>query len=199
MTTSDRRYFALVVGLIGLAVIGSFLGLRYDERLSRIEVLERAPSATPLEELKQGLREVASGQTVYVPVYSHIYARGGIEQSLEVTLSIRNADLENAIVVKSIRYYDTEGNELKEYLRAPIRLGALASTDFLVEHRDESGGAGANFLVDWVAEVVVTEPIIESVMVSSEGNHAFAFVRPGFPIASYGEDPEEQASMGRDS
>ena len=188
-----------MVGLIGLAVIVSFFGHRYDERLSRMELLERAPSAPPLEELKQGLREVASGQTVYVPVYSHIYTRGGVEQLLEVTLSIRNADLENAIVVESIRYYDTEGNELKEYLKAPIRLRPLASTDFLVEQRDDSGGAGANFLVDWVAEDVVTEPIIETVMVSSEGNRSFAFVRPGFPVTTYGGDPEVQAAPGRAS
>lgn len=47
-----------------------------------------------------------------------------------------------------------------------------------------AGGVGANFLVEWVAEVMVTEPVIEAIMVSTEGGQAFAFARPGYPIAS---------------
>lgn len=184
MADSNYRFWSLIVGIVGLGVVVSLLALRYDKRLSRIELLERAPSAPPLEEIPHDQPRVAAGQTVYVPVYSHVYLRGGNEQLLEVTLSIRNTDLDDAIVVKSIRYYDNEGRELREYLGSPILLRPLASTDFLVEERDTTGGVGANFLVEWVAEAVVTEPLIEAVMVGSEGNRAFAFARPGVPIST---------------
>lgn len=182
MARSDEKFWSLVVAIIGLGAVVCLLGLRYDERLSRIELLERAPSAAPLEAIKPELRPLAARRTVYVPVYSHVYLRGGKEQLLEVTLSIRNTDLDDSIVVRSIRYFDTAGQELKEYLGAPIVLRPLASTDFLVEERDAAGGAGANFVVEWEAEVIVSEPMIETVMVGAEGNRAFAFARPGVPI-----------------
>lgn len=47
-----------------------------------------------------------------------------------------------------------------------------------------AGGVGANFLVEWLAEEVVTIPIIEATMVSYEGNKAFAFARPSYPVTS---------------
>lgn len=184
MAHSEEKFWSLVVALVGLGAVVCLLGLRYDERLSRIELLERAPAAAPLEEIETGQRSVATRRTVYVPVYSHVYLRGGKVQLLEATLSIRNTDQAESIVVKSIRYFDTGGKELKEYLRSPIVLSPLASTDFLVEERDASGGAGANFLVEWEAEVVVSEPMIETVMVGSEGTRAFAFARSGVPIST---------------
>jgi Protein of unknown function (DUF3124) len=54
--------------------------------------------------------KIASGQTVYVPVYSHIYHHNKQEIfELAVTLSIRNTDLTNPIVITSVRYYNSEG------------------------------------------------------------------------------------------
>lgn len=180
---SNFRFIVLLLGMVGLVVVLAFLGLRADRRLASLETLQRAPTAPPLQELRGGLRQVASGRTVYVPVYSHIYAEGGREQLLETTLSIRNMDREQPIAITSIRYYDTDGRLLEEYLEHPVALGPLASTDFLVEQRDEAGGAGANFLVDWAAETAVTEPLIEAVMVRVGGNQAFAFRSPGYPIS----------------
>lgn len=186
----------VVIALIlaGIVVL-LFLQVARSPGVANLEVLSRAPTSPPLRTLDGPLRTVATGETVYVPVYSHIYMSGGSEQLLETTLSVRNTDREHDIVVQSIRYYDTEGTELREYLDAPIVLGPMASTDFLVEERDRSGGSGANFLIDWVAEEPVTEPVIEAVMVAgSDDNRAFAFVRPGFPLvrlpaSDVGQDP----------
>lgn len=182
---SNVRFLVTMLGLAAIMAILVFWGLRANQRLAVLETLQRAPSAPPLQELRGGLRHVASGQTVYVPVYSHIYAAGGVARLLEVTLSLRNTDLDHPIVIDSIRYYDTEGRQLEEYLEAPVVLGPMASTDFLVEHRDRAGGSGANFLIDWTAEAVVTQPVMEAVMVNVEGNRAFSFVRPGYPISDY--------------
>jgi len=123
--------------------------------------------------------EIVDGQTVYVPVYSHIYAGGGRPHLLEATLSIRNLDPNRAISIKSVKYFDTKGSLIKEYLDDKIRLGPLETTAFLVEKRDKRGGSGANFIVIWDAEEPVYEPLIEAIMVGfSEGN-SISFASPG--------------------
>ncbi len=58
-----------------------------------------------------------NGQTVYVPVYSHIYS-GNRERTfdLAVTLSIRNTNLREAISLASIDYYDSHGKLVKHLI-----------------------------------------------------------------------------------
>jgi hypothetical protein len=51
-----------------------------------------------------------------------------------------------------VRYYNTEGKLIKQYLERPVELSPLASTNFIVERTDTSGGSGANFIVEWIAE-----------------------------------------------
>tara|TARA_R110002072_G_scaffold303069_1_gene492555 strand:- start:25348 stop:26016 length:669 start_codon:yes stop_codon:yes gene_type:complete len=122
------------------------------------------------------------GQVVYVPAYSHIYHDDGDPYLLTITLSVRNTSLDNEIVVKSVRYFDTKGKEVKSYLTKPLRLPALATTEFLVERDDATGGSGANFLVEWVAIKEVTEPIIEAVMIDTKGQQGISFARSGKPV-----------------
>ena len=123
--------------------------------------------------------EIVDGQTVYVPVYSHIYADGGKPHLLETTLSVRNLDPKHAISIKSVKYFDTKGALIKEYLDDKIRLGPLETTAFLVEKRDTRGGSGANFIVVWDAEEPVYEPLIEAIMVGFSGGKSIAFASPG--------------------
>ena len=125
------------------------------------------------------------GETIYVPVYSHIYVRGKNKRLLETTLSIRNTDMENEIVVTSVRYYDTDGKEIEVYLDRPHRLSPLATTEFIVEQNDPRGGSGANFIVQWGAKEQVTQPIVEAVMVGISGTQAVSFIRGGYVIKAY--------------
>ncbi|MBD2354291.1 DUF3124 domain-containing protein [Tolypothrix sp. FACHB-123] len=123
---------------------------------------------------------VAMGQTIYVPIYSHIYHNDERQiLNLAATLSIRNTDLTNPIIITAVRYYDSDGKLIKQYLEQPIQLNALASTDFFVNRTDTSGGSGANFLVDWVSQKVVSEPIVEAVMIATEFQQGVSFVSPG--------------------
>jgi len=122
------------------------------------------------------------GQTVYVPAYSHIYHRNGSPILLTITLSIRNTSLEDELIVESVRYFDTSGKEVKSYLKKPLRLGPLGSTEFLVEQDDESGGSGANFIVHWVSEKAVTNPIIEAVMIDTNRQQGISFARNGVVV-----------------
>ena len=120
------------------------------------------------------------GQKLYVPAYSHIYYQNQKRRYLlAVTLSIRNTDERQALQVTSTRYVGAEGRVLKEFVETPIRLGPLASTEFFVDEHDKSGGLGASFLVEWVAEQPVHAPVVEAVMVGTAGTQAISFVSPG--------------------
>lgn len=182
MKPSTRSTLAMVLGAVSLVALLVHLGLKSDRDYREAPMLDRAPTAPALRELPETLEAVATGQRVYVPVYSHVYGAQGGQIPLAVTLSIRNVDPQRRIVIESLRYFDNDGNLLRDYLQRPVVLDPLASTDFLVEQRDMAGGVGANFLLDWVAQDSVSPPIIEAVMVSTEGNRAFSFVRSGTPL-----------------
>ena len=59
-----------------------------------------------------------------------------------------------------MRYYDTHGQLVKEYSAQPQRLGPLASADFFVDAGEQTGGVGTNFIVEWVADEPVYEPVV---------------------------------------
>ncbi|MGI9455456.1 MAG: DUF3124 domain-containing protein [Aeoliella sp.] len=122
-------------------------------------------------------------QLVYVPVYSHVYYQGGVPYSLETTLSIRNIDLDQAVYLASVEYFDTSGKLVKTHLDQTIRLGPLQTIEFLVERRDSSGGSGANFLVEWLGERQADKPVVEAVMVGTSGTQAICFGRMGIEVS----------------
>lgn len=123
------------------------------------------------------------GQKLYVPVYSHIY-HGDREQPFElaVTLSVRNTDTDHAISLISVDYYDSEGKLVRKYLENEVRLGAIASTRFVVKESDKSGGAGASFIVRWKSEAMVTEPIVEAIMIGTSTQQGISFSSRGQAI-----------------
>ncbi|MDJ0856599.1 MAG: DUF3124 domain-containing protein, partial [Desulfobacterales bacterium] len=79
--------------------------------------------------LAASVAEKTKGQTLYVPVYSHIYS-GDRERPvyLASTLSIRNTDPSRAIRLVRVDYFNSEGKLLRRYLEQPIELGPMAST-----------------------------------------------------------------------
>jgi hypothetical protein len=96
-----------------------------------------------------------------------------------VTLAIHNTDVENQIIIQSVRYYDTDGNLVREFVQSPVSLDPMATTGFFVPSGDGDGGWGANFMVEWVAESPVYEPVIEAVMISSRWTDGITYVSPG--------------------
>ncbi len=96
-------------------------------------------------------------------------------------LSIRNLDPDHSIVVNKVRYHDTDGKLLKEDNLART-LAPLASTDVFVEFKDDTGGAGAKFIVVWQADVPVNPPIIESVNAHFLATQLTVFISRGRPI-----------------
>ncbi|MBD1892952.1 DUF3124 domain-containing protein [Coleofasciculus sp. FACHB-SPT9] len=135
----------------------------------------------PLQTVTLDKANIVMGQTVYVPIYSHIYHYNNQEHviDLSATLSVRNTDLTNSIIITSVRYYDTNGQLLRQDIERPVALNPLASTSFFVAADDTSGGSGANFIVEWVAQKTVSKPVIEAVMISTSSGQGISFVSPG--------------------
>ena len=124
--------------------------------------------------------QLSAGQTVYVPIYSHIYS--GIKArpfDLAATLSIRNTNLKSSIMIVAVKYYDSAGKLIKDYLDGPIELKALASTRYIISENDKAGGSGANFIVIWQSEKIVNPPIIEGVMIGTHSGQGLSFVSRG--------------------
>ncbi|QDV35910.1 DUF3124 domain-containing protein [Tautonia plasticadhaerens] len=148
--------------------------------------------------LSGGASPVADGEvpepvisrSVYVPIYSHIYLDDP-EQAypLASTLSIRNTDPDRPLFLASIRYIDTDGSEVRDYLSRTLRLAPLATAEVVVRERDLSGGSGANFVVDWAADGPVSRPVVQSVMIGSAGNQGISFVCEGSEIVRLPADP----------
>jgi spore germination protein YaaH len=128
---------------------------------------------------------IAAGQTVYVPVYSHIYT---VEQrrtiDLTATLSVRNTDSTHPIILSTVNYFNGNGTLVRKYLEQPVELNPLAATEYVISQQDASGGAGASFIVEWIAQTQVSEPVVEAVMIHTLGNQGISFVGQGRVIKS---------------
>ena len=136
--------------------------------------------ASPVASEAGGNSAAIVGQTIYVPIYSHIYMRDKASViNLTATLSVRNTDVNNPIRVTAVSYYGTHGTLVRQYLSQPLRLAPMASVDYVVAEDDTSGGAGANFIVEWDASVEVTQPVAEAVMISTASQQGISFVSVG--------------------
>ena len=134
-----------------------------------------APVEVSAEDIK-----LSAGQTVYVPIYSHIYSGvKGRPFDLAATLSIRNTNPQNVIVLETVKYYDSDGKLVKDYLEKPLQLNALASTRYIITEDEKAGGSGANFMVVWKSDQNVNPPIIEAVMIGTHSGQGISFLSRG--------------------
>lgn len=123
---------------------------------------------------------LVNGEVVYVPVYSEIFHTDVKRKvKLSATLSIRNTSIDNDIVVSTVDYYDTHGNLIRQYLESPLKLKPLQTKIYVVEYKENEGGIGANFIVEWASEKVVSKPIIQTVMIGGSSSLGISFVCDG--------------------
>lgn len=137
----------------------------------------------------QELRALSKGQTLYLPVYSHMLY-GNLGKSgkasavlLSTLVSIRNTDPRRSLRVLSARYFDTNGKLLGERVAAPTVIPPLGTLELFVELNDASGGSGANFIIKWDAEQPLNPPLVESLHVNMDGGKAVIFMTQSVPIA----------------
>ncbi len=168
--------FALILGGTGL-----FVGLRSHPEAVHSSAPER------LQPVGTVPGPLVPGGTVYVPVYSSLHLGRDIKQAmveLAVTVSVRNVSVEHPIVIEWVRYFDSTGKRVRDYLEKPSALPALGSVEFVVQRSDTTGGPGANFLIHWNGPAGVEEPIIEAVMLGQAGNAGISFTSPGRVVKS---------------
>lgn len=167
--------------LLSIAVLAVLPSCTQDD--NRPVVRRPREGGTEIDEPVGGFRAV-SGQIVYLPIYSSIYTFDKPQLvNLAATVSIRNADRQQAIVLTSIHYFDHDGKLLQEYLNKPVRIEPMAAVEFFVRESDNSGGVSPSFLIEWLAEEAVVSPVIESIMISTASNQGISFTSVGRVIA----------------
>lgn len=141
-----------------------------------------------LEDLEVETNEVVTldlkyNDTIYVPIYSDIYVTSGNQTVLlAATLSIRNTSFTEKIFVSTIDYYNTHGKLVRSYLEKPIAINPMATIDYVIEKEDDTGGSGANFIITLSSDSKDVKPIIQAIMIGTEGNKGFAFTTEGYSI-----------------
>ncbi len=176
MNRSTRSFALLAFALVLMGLSGcngqsdeSDAGLTASPRVNVKEVEPAQAAFSP-----------KAGQLIYVPVYSAVSVSDRPHLfNVAINFSFRNTDQKSPVILKSARYYDGDGKLLREYAPKPLRIGPLASADFFIKESDKAGGQSACFLLEWIAEESVTNPIAESVMVGTANTQGVSFVCTG--------------------
>lgn len=123
---------------------------------------------------------LSKGQRLYVPVFSEIpYGEGKHSLPLTATLSVRNIDPSHPLNITAIRYYDSKGKLLTEYLSSARMLAPLESVEYVVKQSDRRGGISASFQVEWSADQAVHPPIVQTVMIGATSGQGISFSEDG--------------------
>lgn len=149
----------------------------------KICILVLLTLATSLFQPAWATDELTRGQTLYLPVYSHIWhgdrvveGKYPLKSLVSALVSVRNTSLKTPIKVVSARYYDTEGKMLKEYITVPRTVGPMGTLELFVEKQDSAGGSGANFIIVWESETVTNPPVVEAVHADIKGHQTLTFL-----------------------
>lgn len=118
--------------------------------------------------------------STYLPVYSKIYSQTEHKtHNLTVTISMRNANDRDSLFIESAKYYDTQGRLIRTYFDKPIYLMPMETVEIIIDEKDNEGGSGANFIFNWRVNARLTEPLFESVMISTYGQQGISFLTQG--------------------
>ncbi len=140
------------------------------------------PAVTPALHAADCSVERWLAQTIYVPLYSHIYADERFKDKpfhLTATLSIRNTDPDRPLTLEAADLHDSTGRLLHAYVTTPQVIAPLASVRFVVREKGRPGGSGAKFLVRWQADRPVVAPIVESIMIGTQMQQGISFISRG--------------------
>lgn len=173
-----KRLSVVVAGMLILAVLSACS--REEAKVEPPVARESSFDAGVLTVKEADLRKVR-GQVLYVPIYSNL-PRGERKMfDVSAFIAIHNTDLDHRIRILKVLYFDNDGRLVKDFTPPNLSLAPLGATNFFIPQSDKSG-TGANFLVEWVSETPVREPLIESVMINLETHLSFAFQSRGHVI-----------------
>jgi Protein of unknown function (DUF3124). len=119
------------------------------------------------------------GQVLYIPIYSNVpYHKASKKFDLSAFIAIHNTDLGHWIKITKVLFFDNDGKLVANYLNKPVNVKPLGSANYFIPEKDQSG-TGANFLVEWVSDNPVNEPLIESVMLGLTHGQGVSFSSTG--------------------
>jgi hypothetical protein len=119
----------------------------------------------------------------YLPVYSHIYhIHEHRTFDLTITASIRNISMTDTIHIINADYYNTAGENIRRYVKEPIFIKPMETIEIVIGERDLEGGSGANFIVDWAIKNTKNPPLIEAVMISTNGQQGLSYTTRGVEV-----------------
>jgi len=122
-------------------------------------------------------------EKVYIPIYSDIYYLDSKHTfSLTATLSIRNTSFKDSIYVFTIDYYNSAGEMVRRYNETTLLVKPMESVEFVVENKDDTGGVGANFVVEWAAKPGAQRPYFQGIMIGTTGQQGISFTSEGIVI-----------------
>lgn len=136
------------------------------------------PFAAETLKIKEGGVRKVRGQVLYMPIYSNIPYSEGKHYDLSAFLAVHNTDLTQRIKITRVTLFNTDGLVVKDFISKEQLLNPFATAIFTISKQDQSG-AGANFLVEWMADQPVNEPLIESIMKDLSGNLGISFLSLG--------------------
>ena len=122
--------------------------------------------------------KLSKGQTLYVPCYTS-FMSGSHAFEAKPTIFIHNTDQNNPINMVRIDFYDTNGKLVEKYLQQPKKLNANAATRINVkELLKGEEGSGAHFIIQWLAENKVVEPLVQTWFVGVVGTRGYSYTAP---------------------
>ena len=165
--------------LLKVAVAFMLLNLTSCKGNKPIQVLQNEHTKFDTGKLliKEGLcTKKVHGQVLYLPVYSNIpNPEMGEKYDMSAFLSIHNTDFYNTVKVTKVLFFDNDGKLISSFLKNDSILNPLGAVNYYIPTSDQSG-TGANFIVEWIADSLVTEPLIESVMVGFTSGQGVSFI-----------------------
>lgn len=146
-------------------ILLAFLACNGDKKMTP----EKQKDWSTQESSIKNYTDFVHGKT-YLPVYSHIHHRHENRTfDLTITVSIRNISITDTIYILKADYYNTNGDNIRQYIQNPIFLKPMETAEIIIDEDDKVGGSGANFVFNWAAKDKTSQPLCEAVMISTYG------------------------------
>jgi hypothetical protein len=136
--------------------------------LTLIAILAMILVLTPM--MAMGSVHRSKGQTVYLSVVPQIQAGPKLKTMyLRFWILVRNTDLNHAVTIRSVTYYNAGGQMEKKILEVPLQLKPLASHGIRFKENVLAipEGMSGCMIVEWEASEKVSPALVEGVVIGS--------------------------------